>query len=116
VRRQRAGNHAMSIRTAEILFYALWALVLIVAFVLQAIPIVLVVILFSLAVGVPIGAALTVVPFLFLGALIVSCVIASKLTKRRVDAAPARRPDPAHGLPRGITSPSRHYRDFSRLN
>jgi hypothetical protein len=112
-----AGNHGMTIRSGDIVFYGLWALLLVAAFVLQAIPIALVVILFSLAVGVPIGAALTVVPFLFLAVLILSCVIASKLTKKPVEEAPARRPGagPAPALPKGVTSPSSYYRDFNRF-
>jgi hypothetical protein len=111
----------MTIRAADILFYGLWALVLIVAFILQVIPAFLIVMLFSLAVGVPIGAALTVVPFAFIAVLIASCVIASKLTKKSRDAMESRRSGRdartgySHALPDNVSSPSSHYRDVRLL-
>lgn len=71
------------------LFAALWTTLLIVALVVQAIPIFAVVMMLSLAVGFSKGAALTVIPVTFIGMLYLSCLIASRLTKSPAERARA---------------------------
>ena len=62
--------------------YGLWTLVVVVALVLEVIPVFLVVMLFSLAVGVPSGPALLLIPVLVIAMIAVACMIATGLTRR----------------------------------
>ncbi len=66
----------------NLLEYGLWTLILIVAFVLEVIPVFLVVMIFSLAVGVPTGPALLLIPVVMIAMIVVACIIATRLTRR----------------------------------
>lgn len=105
----------------DFLFYGLWTAVLIIALIVQAIPIFFVVMMFSLAVGFPIGAALTVIPIAFIAMLYLSCLIASKLTRQPAAGSGTRRSGPGAGtgsrfaLPDNTASPVDYYRDAKRL-
>ena len=67
----------------ELAYYGLWAMVLILAFVLQVVPVLLVVAMFGLAVGGPRGAELIAVPLIVLAMILVACVIATRGVGRR---------------------------------
>ncbi len=69
----------------NVLEYGLWALVVLVALVLEVIPVFLVVMLFSLAVGVPTGPALLLIPVVLIAMIFVACLIATRTTRRPGD-------------------------------
>ncbi len=107
--------------TSKLLGYGLWAVVLIVALFLQAMPVLLVVTMFSLAIGIPKGAALIVIPVAFLGMVIVACLIATKLTRRHMASSGAAT-RALRGQPRShldlaakSDSPSEYFRNLKRL-
>lgn len=105
----------------DLLFYGLWILVLIIALIVQAIPIFFLVVICSLAVGFSIEAALTVAPIAFIAMLYLSCLIASKLTRRPTAGSEAGRSGPGvqtqsrFALPANTASPADYYRDVKRL-
>ncbi len=108
-------------RRVDFVLYGLWTAVLIIALIVQAIPIFFLVMMCSLAVGFPIEAAVTVIPVAFIGMLYLSCLIASKLTRRPTPgsgtgtAGPGVRTASRFALPDNIASPADYYRDVKRL-
>lgn len=80
--KHRTSVLAAILPSAEALYFALWVVVLIVAVILQVMPTVLVVMMLSLAIGVPKEVALNVVPVVFIATLYVSCLVASKIAGR----------------------------------
>ena len=68
--------------TLNVLEYGLWTLVVLIALVLEVIPVFLVVMLFSLSVGVPSGPALLLIPVLVIAMIAVACMIATGSTRR----------------------------------
>ena len=105
----------------DFLFYGLWIVVLIVALIVQAIPIFFLVMMCGLAVGFPIETALTVVPIAFIAMLYLSCLIASKLTGRPAAGSGTGRwgsnvrTKSSFALPDNTASPADYYRDLKRL-
>lgn len=81
--KDRAGHPASGVPFAESVYFAVWVAVLIVAVILQVLPIVLVVAMLSLAIGIPTEVALNVVPVVFIAALYLACVVAAKFAGRR---------------------------------
>ena len=103
------------------LSYVLWTVLLIFVLVIEVLPVFLFVTAFSLAVGVPQGPALIIIPIAFIGMVIVACLIATKLTRRPVVVSDARRSGPG-GRPRRYlawpgkhASPSEHFQELKRL-
>ena len=68
--------------TLNLLEYGLWTLIVIVALVLEVLPVFLVVMIFSLAVGVPSGPALLLIPVVLIAMIVVACIIATRVTRR----------------------------------
>ncbi len=65
----------------NLLEYGLWTLIVIVALILEVLPVFLVVMLFSLAVGVPTGPALLLIPVVLIAMIVVACIIATRLAR-----------------------------------
>ena len=107
--------------TFNLLYYGSWTVVLIIVLILQVLPVFLVVMAFSLAVGVPQGPALIIIPISFITMVIVACLIATNLTRRPVVVTDARRADPGGrprrylALPGKHASPTEYYRDLKRF-
>ena len=107
--------------TSKLLHYGLWTVVLIVALILQAMPVFLVVTMFSLAIGIPKGAALIAIPVAFLGMVVVACLIATKLTRRHAASSGAAtralggHPRPHLDLVAESESPSEYFRNLKRF-
>lgn len=109
----------------NLLEYGLWTLIVIVALVLEVLPVFLVVMLFSLAVGVPTGPALVLIPVILIAMIVVACMIATRLTRPTGTGfrAGGWRPDDRSGAYlTGVTSisgrapsPTARYRDPKRL-
>lgn len=91
----RPRSLGSALLSVDYLFVGVWTLVLIVALVLQAFPIFVLVMMIALTFGVPAGAALTLVPVIFVALLYLSCLIASKFTKRSDAKSKPARPVPA---------------------
>ena len=106
------------LRPRDLAFLGVWMVVFVVALVLQAIPLLFFVMIFALAVGVPTGLAMTVVPTGFMAIVCLSCVMASKLTQRPPERSAVARPRPRAGsVPRSpladrAVSPAERYRDM----
>lgn len=107
--------------TSNILYYGLWALVLVIALVLQVIPLFLVVTMLSLAVGIPKGAGLVAIPMAVVAMVVIACIAATRYTRRyRVrPVAPHGRPDGEPGWRAALASksisPSEYFRNLKRL-
>ena len=107
--------------TFNLLHYGLWTVVLIIVLILEVFPVFLVVTMFSLAVGVPQGPALIIIPIAFISMIIFACLIATKLTKRPFAVPDARRWGPGGrplrhlALPGKLASPTEYYRDLKRF-
>ncbi len=109
----------------NLLEYGLWTLIVIVALILEVLPVFLVVMLFSLAVGVPTGPALLLIPLILIAMIIVACIIATRLTRRPGTGfrTGGWRPDDRSGacftaftsISGGSLSPPARYRDLKRL-
>ena len=116
-----ADHDPMTLRSGDLVFYGLWTLVLILALILQAFPFLLIVTMVALAFGFPFSAALAVIPVGFMAIFFLSCLIASKYTKRpAVELLPRRserdvRPRSRYELPAKSMSPSDYYRIVKRL-
>ena len=116
-----ADHHRMPLRSGDLLFYGLWTLVLILALILQAFPFLLIVTMVALAFGFPFNAALTVIPIGFIAIFFVSCMVASKYTRRPVAqldmsrAGHIDRTRPRRDVPPKAMSPSDYYRIMKRL-
>ena len=80
--KHRVRSLASAALSIESLYFAAWVAVLIIAVILQVAPVVLVVMMFSLAIGVPKEIALNVVPVVFVVVMYFSCLIASKFAGR----------------------------------
>jgi len=112
----RAGRPKLRRLAAGIVFYGMWAAVLILALILQAIPFFLIVMLLGLVVGFPDWAALTVIPLGFLAILYLSFAVASKLTGRS-DAQPGAETRAAarFAAPNAGENPVERYRNMRQL-
>ena len=94
--------------TFNLLYYGWWTVILIIVLILEVLPVFLVVMAFSLAVGVPQGPALIIIPISFISMVIVACMIATKLTRRPVVVTDARRSDPGGRPRRYLALPGKH--------
>ena len=111
-----AGRPKLRRLAADILFYGMWSVVLILALVLQAIPFFLIVMLLGLVVGVPDWAALTVAPLGFLAMLYLSFAVVSKFAKRSDAQSGAETGAAARfAAPNVGDNPLERYRNIRRL-
>lgn len=76
------SSAATGIGVSTALQIGLWLIVLVLAFVMQVVPFLLVLTLFNLAVGVTSGAALVIIPVAAFGMLSVACWIATRRANR----------------------------------
>lgn len=117
-----AGNHRRTFRFADFLFYGLWAFLVIVGLIIQAIPVFLIATMLALSFGFPPGTALIVIPTAFIAMLYLACVVASKLTRwpaarpATAKSDPSVRTESRFALPAKTASPADYYRDLKRLS
>lgn len=103
---------------STILEYGLWTAILAVALLLEVFPFLLVVMMFNLAVGVPRGPALFLIPVVVIGLVIAACVVATGITRRIGPRAPERRSRPGADAvaPGRLSSPSDYFQEWKRFS
>jgi hypothetical protein len=74
----------------------LWLTVLVIAFVMQVVPFLLVLTMFNLAIGITSGAALVIIPTAAFGMLFFACWIATRRTKNKLPAPQQPRGGPVY--------------------
>ncbi len=98
--------------------YGIWMVILVIAFFLQVVPVLLVVAMFTLAVGLSVGVEFVAIPLVVLVMVLAACLIASRNRarhgRRSQDFARVRlRHGP--GVPEFPTDRSAYFRDFRRV-
>ena len=98
--------------------YGLWMVILVIAFCLQVVPVLLVVTMFSLAVGLPAGVELIAVPLIVFAMVLVACLIATRSRarhRRGQEIFTRTRPRQNPGVPEFPTDRSAYFRGFRRV-
>ncbi len=95
--------------------YGLWMVILVLAFFLQVVPVLLVVAIFSLAVGLSVGVEFVAIPLVVLAIVLVACLIAARRRAGHRRRRPSRRPRLGPGVPEFPTDRSAYFRDFRRV-
>ena len=72
------GNLGVRQIAASLAGYGLWMVILVLAFFLQVVPVLLVVAMFTLAVGMSVGVEFVAVPLIVLAIVLVGCLIAAR--------------------------------------
>ncbi len=85
-----------SINVSRALQICLWLTVLIIAFVMQVVPFLLVLTMFNLAIGITSGAALVIIPVAAFGMLSFACWIATRRTRNQLPAPKQPRGGPVY--------------------
>ncbi len=96
--------------------YGFWMTILVVAFFLQVVPVLLVVAMFTLAVG--LSVEFVAIPLVVLAVVLVACLIASRNRARhhqRRQSFTRARPRQGPGVPEFPTDRSAYFRDFRRV-
>ncbi len=98
--------------------YGFWMTILVVAFFLHVVPVLLVVAMFTLAVGLSVGVEFVAIPLVVLAVVLVACLIASRNRARhhqRRQSFTRARPRQGPGVPEFPTDRSAYFRDFRRV-
>ena len=98
--------------------YGLWTVILVLAFFLQVVPVLLVVAMFSLAVGLSVGVEFVAIPLVVLAIVLAACLIVSRNRARhhlRRQSFTRSQPRQGPGVPEFPTDRSAYFRDFRRV-
>ena len=98
--------------------YGIWMVILVIAFFLQVVPVLLVVAMFTLAVGLSVGVEFVAIPLVVLAVVLVACLIASRNRARHLQRRQfftRARPRQGPGVPEFPTDRSAYFRDFRRV-
>lgn len=112
------GNLSVRRIAASFAGYGLWTVILVLAFILQVVPVLLVVAMFSLAVGLPVGVEFVAIPIVVLAIVLAGCLIASRNRARhhqRRQSVTRARPRQGPGVPEFPIDRSAYFRDFRRV-
>ncbi len=100
-------------RISLIVSAAIWVVVIILAFVMQVIPLLLILTMFNMAVGISSGAVLIAVPAALLGTLLLAFGYAER-QRRKWRPSPVRVDEARHRQMTLNKAPRGHERDFPR--